>query len=570
MSRTWLDPNVLWPALPPEWLLAETPDWIALDKPTEVVAPPGKERLGASGPTLRNDVFSRLRMHWQAAGLVLPAHPMALVFDPIDGRLEPGPQAGAAVSGVVVIARRDEALHELTRQEAQGKVQLRYVVGVTRWPSKLEPERRDVIAKRLQYLGIRLEASRTEGPRTLLTLGLASGRVVDLARELRGVGVLVAADEEADGSAHEGAERLMVHRMAVSMPWSELQAPVPPAFAQWLRDARADVPLDERLDSALRRRFVLGHGSDTNAFRLLDSAGDDLAVDRYGPDLVLHQVIDLQMNAAAEVVQKALAASLQVARHVGERLQARSVYLKLRPRQANTVVDPVAAGLAPRTPVYGTAPGDEQGLEVVQENGLRLRVRLGAGLGTGLYLDQRDNRKWVRDHAAGLRVLNTFAYTCAFTVAAAVGGASQTLSLDASAGALEEGRANLKLNGHDDEHRHQLLRGDVLHWLPRLQRRGDRFDLIILDPPSYSRVKTRRFSAATDYAELVAAAAGLLAPRGLLLACTNHAGIDHKRLHQMVLHGAHLAGRRLSGVNHRPTALDHPSGRMKALVARFE
>ncbi len=571
MHDTWMNADLLWAPLLSRWFLADTPDWVALDKPAEVACPPGPERLEPHAHALRNDVLDRLRLYWQEQGLADPTLPLTVVFDPLDGQLKATPSAGRTVSGVCVVARRPDAAAVLQQVELQGRVRLTAVVGLYRWPGDAphERDRRDAVARHLDTLQIKVRAVRSLRHRTLVTLRYHSGKCLDLVRELESIGLRVAAPREELGREIDAvaptASRLMLHRTLVEMPQATLESPLPPAFARWLAHEEAE-PLDDRLDAALLRRFVLGRSRDTNAFRLLDSEVDDLAIDRYGPDLVFNSLIDLGLNAEPQALQDAMQASIQVARHVGERLGARAVYLKLRPRQANTVVDAVAAGLAPQMPVFGSAPAETE----VLENGLRFHVRLGGGLGTGIYLDQRDNRLWVKEHAAGLRVLNTFAYTCAFSVAAAAGGAARTVSLDASQGNLDAGRANLELNGFSDATRHDLIRGDVFHWLPRLARRGDRFDLIILDPPSYSRVKTRRFSAATDYGELVATALSLLAPAGMILASTNHAGIDRKRFHQMVLDGAHLAGRRVLQVQHRPASLDHPGGRMKALLLRVE
>jgi len=325
----------------------------------------------------------------------------------------------------------------------------------------------------------------------------------------------------------------------------------------------------EHLEAALHVRRPLADDPGTTAYRLVDVGAEaDWSLDTYGPDLVLGLLPDLRPPLDPTAVAHELAAGTALAQALGRRLAARSVFLKVRPAQANTVVDATAVGLTPPEPVFGvrTAP---DGAGVVLENGLRFHVRLGEGLATGLYLDQRDNRRWLLDQARGLRVLNTFAYTCAFSVAAAAGGAVRTVSLDAAGPALETGRANFDLNGLLDPERHDFLRGDVFHWLPRMAARGDRFDLVILDPPSYSRVKQQRFSAAQDYAALVATALRLLAPDGRLLACTNALGLDRRRLEQRVRDGARTAGREVVEVEPRPVALDHPSGRMKALVARF-
>ena len=113
----------------------------------------------------------------------------------------------------------------------------------------------------------------------------------------------------------------------------------------------------------------------------------------------------------------------------------------------------------------------------------------------------REGRARVRAWAAGRRVLNTFAYTCGFGVAATAGGATRVLNLDLSKSVLEWGQANYRANGFEPDP-HDFVFGDVFDWLARLAKRGDRFDLVILDPPGFSRTKSRAFSAARDYGEL--------------------------------------------------------------------
>jgi 23S rRNA (cytosine1962-C5)-methyltransferase len=577
MPADWLPRSALWPALSGDWLLAERDDWLALDKPAGIAAPPGPERTAP--PPVANDVLARLRMHWRGATGLDPATRLHVVFDPLDGGMKPSPDAGLAASGVVVVARKPDAVEALTRCELQGRVRLTTVACVTGWPREVAAERarRDGIVAQLAAMGIRVVHSQTIGGRTLITLRHASGCGLDVATELARLGIAVAVcrneglDVPPDPQAV--AERRLLHRVVVEMPAATVESPLPPELSRWLHGDVGE-SFDDRLDAALRRRFVLGHSDDTDAFRLIDGTLEEVSIDRYGPDLVLSSQVTLGHGAGAAAVQKAAVQATQVARHVGDKLGARSVYLKLRPRQANVVIDAEVAGLAPAGPVFGAAPVARDGVSdsgsVVHENGLRFRVHLGGGLGTGIYLDQRDNRRWLRDNAAGLRVLNTFAYTCAFSVAAAAGGAVRTVSIDAAAPALQEGRENLDLNGFAERDRHDLVRGDVFQWLPKLARRGDRFDLVVLDPPSYARVKQRRFVAERDYGQLVALALHVLAPGGLLLCCTNCAALDRRRFHQMVLDGAHLAGRRIASLQHRPTALDHPGGRMKALVAAVD
>jgi 23S rRNA (cytosine1962-C5)-methyltransferase len=194
----------------------------------------------------------------------------------------------------------------------------------------------------------------------------------------------------------------------------------------------------------------------------------------------------------------------------------------------------------------------------ILEEGVPLVVRLGDGLSTGLFLDQRANRRRVREMARGKRVANLFAYTCAFTVAAALGGASRTVSVDASAVALERGRANLAHAGVEGGD-HAFVAEDAFGWLARAARRGERFDVVILDPPSYSTTKRGRFVADSDYPELAASALSLLAPHGRLLACTNHRGISPGRFRRMLFDAARLAKRDVAQVKDLAEPPDYPA-----------
>ncbi len=320
--------------------------------------------------------------------------------------------------------------------------------------------------------------------------------------------------------------------------------------------------LNFALDAGLHRCASLQQRLDTNAYRLIDDEPGGLTLDRYDRDWVLSLLTDVTPQDPQSVAQ-AVALGTRVATHLGHKLHARAVYLKVRPRQANTLVDAKQAGLTPHAPVFGEAA--EEPLTIL-ENGVRYGVQLNQGLGTGIYLDQRDNRRWLREQAKDLCVLNTFAYTCAFSVAAAVGGARQTVSIDAAQTALTQGRANFLLNGFADVKQHDLIRGDVLAWLPKMARRGDRFDLIVLDPPSYAQVDGRRFQAARDYPVLLAAALGVLSPGGRVLACINHAGVDEQRFEQLLTEGARLAHRVVLTLRLLPQPVDFPSGRMKAVL----
>lgn len=175
--------------------------------------------------------------------------------------------------------------------------------------------------------------------------------------------------------------------------------------------------------------------------------------------------------------------------------------------------------------------GDGAGTsEIVRESGLLYEVDFATGYSTGLFCDQRANRRWLRE-LAPKRVLNTFSYTCAFSVAAAAEGA-ETLSLDLSKSSLNRGRRNFELNGLDPGG-HRFIADDVLAVLPRLGQRGEKYDAIILDPPTFGRSGKHTFRAERDYEDLIVAAVACAEPRGAILLSTNCLSLNVAKLKSM-------------------------------------
>jgi len=196
----------------------------------------------------------------------------------------------------------------------------------------------------------------------------------------------------------------------------------------------------------------------------------------------------------------------------------------------------------------------------VREAGVRYGIDFSAGYSAGLFIDQRANRAFLRRLPPG-RVLNTFAYTCSFSVVAALEGA-QTLSVDLSRKSIDRGRENFALNGLDglDPAAHRFLADDVLDVLPRLQRRGERFGVIILDPPTFSRGnRGRRWQVEQDLEDLVLLALDLAAPKASLLLSTNCTRINRRTLEAIARFA--LRARRLGGDLHQePPLPDFPPG----------
>lgn len=158
---------------------------------------------------------------------------------------------------------------------------------------------------------------------------------------------------------------------------------------------------------------------------------------------------------------------------------------------------------------------------LIRENGLCYEISFHSGYSQGIFLDQRDNRARIRGMMRpGMRLLNTFAYTGAFSVAAAMGGA-ETTTLDLSQPYLDWAKRNFRHNGMDPAD-HHFCKGDTFHWLRRFAKQGRTFDAIVLDPPTFSRDENGKvFRVERDFGELAALAAAILSPGGFLLCCTN-------------------------------------------------
>lgn len=167
----------------------------------------------------------------------------------------------------------------------------------------------------------------------------------------------------------------------------------------------------------------------------------------------------------------------------------------------------------------------------VLERGVSYAVDFGAGYSVGLFLDQRENRQFVR-RSAPRRLLNCFAYTCSFSVVAALAGGA-TLSIDLSRKSLERGRDNLLLNDVASD-QHRFIGDDVLRVLPRLARKGETFDCIILDPPTFSRSRTgKAWQVEHDFEDLLLAALEVATRDARILLSSNCTRLDERALEVM-------------------------------------
>ena len=188
--------------------------------------------------------------------------------------------------------------------------------------------------------------------------------------------------------------------------------------------------------------------------------------------------------------------------------------------------------------VYGQEAPD---FFTVLENGVLYQVFMNDGLMTGIFLDQHEVRGSLVDGLAmGKSLLNMFSYTAAFSVAAAMGGASQTTSVDLAKRSRELSQAHFQVNGlSTDDHRFIVI--DVFEYFKYAKRKGLTYDVIVLDPPSFARNKKQTFSVAKDYHKLISQSLEILNPGGIIIASTNAANVSRQKFTEQIDKG--FAGR---------------------------
>lgn len=188
--------------------------------------------------------------------------------------------------------------------------------------------------------------------------------------------------------------------------------------------------------------------------------------------------------------------------------------------------------------VYGQEAPD---FFTVLENGVLYQVFMNDGLMTGIFLDQHEVRGSLVDGLAmGKSLLNMFSYTAAFSVAAAMGGASQTTSVDLAKRSRELSQAHFQTNGiSTDDHRFIVM--DVFEYFKYAKRKGLTYDVIVLDPPSFARNKKQTFSVAKDYHKLISQSLEILNHGGIIIASTNAANVSRQKFTEQIDKG--FAGR---------------------------
>jgi 23S rRNA (cytosine1962-C5)-methyltransferase len=275
------------------------------------------------------------------------------------------------------------------------------------------------------------------------------------------------------------------------------------------------------------------------SYRLVHAEADGLpafVVDKYG-DYLVTQVLSLGMAERLPMLTELLV----------ELMNPKGVYERSDVLVRSLEGLPQASGV-----LWGEAPPAD--LEIV-EHGARFRVDLASGQKTGFFLDQRLNRQRVRELARG-RVLNTFCYTGGFSIAAALGDADEVVSVDISPEAIALAEENARINGV--EGKCKWLASNAFDTLREFEKAGEKFDVVILDPPAFTKNKDSIPGALRGYKEINLRAMRLLNPGGLLVSssCSHH--ISPEMFQDVVADAAGDTRKRVRQLEYRGASPDHP------------
>jgi len=442
--------------------------WV-VDKPPGLVVHGGDEKLGG-------DLVSRLAAILRAEG-----H---------DGYLGVHSRLDVGTSGVLPFTTSRDVNGRVAAEIEAGQGERVYVAAVAlgrrarlqssgKLEHRLESDKRRarVVSSGGDLALASYRVLSEQGGRALLELRPETGRMHQLRVQLAAMDAPIAGDELYGGAQ---AWRLLLHCRTRTVLGERFEAPLPEELSRWVASGSSFAPIAGSFpariaDAAVLRAPLCASG---DVFRVVNDQGDGLpgvTLDRYGDFAVL-----------ALSSPEADDCALPIAQYLQER-GVLGVYVKRRERRDLRRAE--APELAPATPLAGAAA--ESPL-AVREGKFTILTELGDGLSTGLFIDQRDNRARLAELSADKQVLNLFSYTCSFSVAAALAGAARVSSVDLSGRALERGKSNFAANGLAAE-RHEFVQTDALRFVRGALKHGRRFDVIVLDPPSFATVGKATF-----------------------------------------------------------------------------
>lgn len=471
-------------------------------------------------------------------------------------------------SGVLLLARTKEAADFVRAALKAGRVDQEYVAvvigkmkdrrmvfgpgGAQRDSSKLAavPRRGERTPRRGPQRGATRPVAREGSPTTTLSLlelgerrSIVSARTTApnthvLRAQLRSVRLRLVGDNVHDPSPKRQLNEstcLHLSRLTFHHPRLRTRVGVTSPAPSFRAAIEGGFDVERVLRAALALRLPLLLDKSTDSLRLITGAVEGLRginAEKFA-DVVILYVLDEKADDRA--------LHLRIARWYANALEIKSVYVKPFVKDRVGADETVANRLKSGKPLLGDAAPEQ--IEIRERN-LRYWIHPYDGYSVGLFLDHRDNRARIHDSAAGSEVLNLFAYTCGFSLAAAVGGAVRTTSVDVSSKNLEWGRANFTLN-HLNTEAHEFIRADAMEFLRRAKRQEKSYDLIVIDPPSfaYGRGSKKDFSIVQDLPDLIAAAAEVLRAGGGMMVSTNYRKMSLRELKELIRRGLGKRGK---------------------------
>jgi 23S rRNA (cytosine1962-C5)-methyltransferase len=284
----------------------------------------------------------------------------------------------------------------------------------------------------------------------------------------------------------------------------------------------------------------------TNAMRLVNSHGDGLGgliIDRFNKHFVVY-FLETVWLSHQQIIQEFLAGSFPVD------------YLVFKDRTVSDKRDAAQVALKAAIDKAGSST-------VVEENGLKFKVDLHDNLNQGLFMDMRKNRRLVASFTKDKAVLNCFAYTCSFGAYCRHAGASRVVNVDISSKFLKIGEENYRLNNLPTG-RSEFMREHAVHYVERAAKRNNLFDIIILDPPSFSRYAGKVFSVKKDMPHLIEKSFSALTQSGILFVSTNLSSVSRPQLEEWSYAAAKRAQRKIVETDRLSQDIDfRGSGLMK-------
>ncbi len=331
----------------------------------------------------------------------------------------------------------------------------------------------------------------------------------------------------------------------------------PIALRVFSRDTVPDANwISARVEEAWELRATIRAG-ETNAYRWIYGEGDGLpgmVVDRYG-DYAIIQTYAASVATLVPLVVPALRRCDYTLRGIVQKSPEPDSAGRATAATKQTATEPHSQPTAAQLQrLWGELPPEDL---VIQEHGLFFRANLYVGQKTGLFLDQRENRYTVEQWAAERRVLNCFAYTGGFSLYALRGGATEVVSCDSARAAAEDAAGNMHLNGFDPN-AYPFLLDDCFKLLDRFRQQGRRFEMIILDPPSFARAKSSRYAAGRAYTRLNMLALHCITPGGLLVSSSCTSQVSSEMFREALAEAALQARQRLQILYEASQPADHP------------